>query len=707
MPDSFPRQQARTHRFTLGVPRTFSVSPDGARVLFLRSASGTDPVTSLWMLDVERTDERLLLDPRALDTGGGGLTPEERVQRERRRERAAGVTSYSTDADCRTAVVALDGGLWALDVATGQVSAVPVEGPVFDARIDPAGMKVAWCRGSELWAASLDGSGARRVAGDDDPDVTWGQAEFVAAEEMHRDRGHWWLPGGALLVTRVDVSAVGTWWVADPAHPDRPPVAQRYPAAGTADADVSLWTVGTDGIGTEVLWDRAVHPYVVALAVPATGGPMLAVERRDHHGGQVLSLDPSTGATTVVAERSAPDWLEWVPGLPTRLGDGRAVWSTETDDTSSILVDGTTVTPPGLQVRSAVVAGDTVVFTAWEDPTEVSLWRWTAEGSGGGAPERLAGGGAERLVGGGVVTGAAAGGGTVVVARRVLDLPGVICEVMNADAAVIATVASHADTPLHTATVEFLEIGPDRLRTGVVLPRDHTPGHALPVLMLPYGGPGAQMVLADQHLWLEAQWRADQGFAVVVCDGRGTPGRGPAWARRVHLDLADGVLADQVTALKGAAAAVPDLDLGRVGITGWSFGGFLSALAVLRRPDVFHAAVAGAPVTDWRLYDTYYTEKYLGHPDDDPSVYDRSSLPDDAANLVRPLLLVHGMVDDNVVVAHTLRLSQRLLEEGRSHAVLPLTGTTHMPSQEQVAENLLVLQMGFLADALGVTLPAG
>jgi dipeptidyl-peptidase-4 len=707
MPDSFPRQQARTHRFTLGVPRTFSVSPDGARVLFLRSASGTDPVTSLWMLDVERTDERLLLDPRALDTGGGGLTPEERVQRERRRERAAGVTSYSTDADCRTAVVALDGGLWALDVATGQVSAVPVEGPVFDARIDPAGMKVAWCRGSELWAASLDGSGARRVAGDDDPDVTWGQAEFVAAEEMHRDRGHWWLPGGALLVTRVDVSAVGTWWVADPAHPDRPPVAQRYPAAGTADADVSLWTVGTDGTRTEVLWDRAVHPYVVALAVPATGGPMLAVERRDHHGGQVLSLDPSTGATTVVAERSAPDWLEWVPGLPTRLGDGRAVWSTETDDTSSILVDGTTVTPPGLQVRSAVVAGDTVVFTAWEDPTEVSLWRWTAEGSGGGAPERLAGGGAERLVGGGVVTGAAAGGGTVVVARRVLDLPGVICEVMNADAAVIATVASHADTPLHTATVEFLEIGPDRLRTGVVLPRDHTPGHALPVLMLPYGGPGAQMVLADQHLWLEAQWRADQGFAVVVCDGRGTPGRGPAWARRVHLDLADGVLADQVTALQGAAAAVPDLDLGRVGITGWSFGGFLSALAVLRRPDVFHAAVAGAPVTDWRLYDTYYTEKYLGHPDDDPSVYDRSSLPDDAANLVRPLLLVHGMVDDNVVVAHTLRLSQRLLEEGRSHAVLPLTGTTHMPSQEQVAENLLVLQMGFLADALGVTLPAG
>jgi dipeptidyl-peptidase-4 len=384
-----------------------------------------------------------------------------------------------------------------------------------------------------------------------------------------------------------------------------------------------------------------------------------------------------------------------VPGLPNRLGDGRAVWSTETDDTTSIVVDGTTVTPPGLQVRTAVVAGDTVVFTAWEDPTQVSLWRW----AGGAAPERL--------VGGGVVTGTAAGGGTVVATRRVLDRPGVICEVMSSTAEVTATVTSQADAPLLTATVQFLEIGPERLRTGVVLPRDHRPGHPLPVLMLPYGGPGAQMVLADQHMWLEAQWRADQGFAVVVCDGRGTPGRGPAWARRVHLDLADGVLTDQVTALQGAAAAVPDLDLGRVGITGWSFGGFLSALAVLRRPDVFHAAVAGAPVTDWRLYDTYYTEKYLGHPDDDPSVYDRSSLLADAGKLTRPLLLVHGLVDDNVVVAHTLLLSQRLLEEGRAHAVLPLTGTTHMPSQEHVAENLLVLQMGFLADALGVTRPTG
>jgi dipeptidyl-peptidase-4 len=159
---------------------------------------------------------------------------------------------------------------------------------------------------------------------------------------------------------------------------------------------------------------------------------------------------------------------------------------------------------------------------------------------------------------------------------------------------------------------------------------------------------------------------------------------------------------DQVAALHAAAALHPDLDLGRVGIRGWSFGGYLAALAVLRRPDVFHAAVAGAPVTDWRLYDTFYTERYLGHPDDDPGAYARASLLDDAPALTRPLLIIHGLADDNVVSAHSLLLSQRLTEAGRPHSVLPLTGVTHMTPQESVAENLLRLQVRFLRDALGV-----
>src|SRR5258708_16527469 len=177
-----------------------------------------------------------------------------------------------------------------------------------------------------------------------------------------------------------------------------------------------------------------------------------------------------------------------------------------------------------------------------------------------------------------------------------------------------------------------------------------------------------------------------------------------SWERAVAGDLAGPVLADQVDALREAAARFPDLDTGRVGIRGWSCGGSLAGLAVLRRPDVFGAAIAGAPVTDWRLYDTHYTERYLGDPVQDPGPYDRCSLINSAerAGEPRPLMLIHGLADDNVVVAHTLRLSSALLAAGYPHRVLPLSGITHMASQEAVAENLLLLQLDFLRGALGL-----
>jgi len=235
----------------------------------------------------------------------------------------------------------------------------------------------------------------------------------------------------------------------------------------------------------------------------------------------------------------------------------------------------------------------------------------------------------------------------------------------------------------------------------VLLPSGHEPGSAaLPVLVDPYGGPGAQRVLAAQRIFQTPQWFAEQGFAVVVADGRGTPGRGPEWDRSIAADWASIVLEDQVTALHAAAERCADLDMSRVAIRGWSFGGYLAALAVLRRPDTFHAAIAGAPVTEWRLYDTHYTERYLGDPAKNAAAYGRASLLDDAPALSRPLLLIHGLADDNVVAAHTLRLSSALLAAGRQHSVLPLSGVTHMTPQEEVAENLLLLQVDFLRRAL-------
>jgi dipeptidyl-peptidase 4 len=267
-----------------------------------------------------------------------------------------------------------------------------------------------------------------------------------------------------------------------------------------------------------------------------------------------------------------------------------------------------------------------------------------------------------------------------------------------------------AEAPVLTARPRLLTLGDRHLRAALFLPTRWVPDGPLPVLLDPYGGPHAQRVVAAQAAHLTSQWFADQGYAVLVVDGRGTPGRGPAWERAVHRDLATAVLADQIDALRAVASQEPRLDLRRVAIRGWSFGGYLAAMAVLRRPDVFHAAIAGAPVTDWRLYDTHYTERYLGHPADDPGPYEVSSLvaPDGRLLHAAPwppdappaLLLIHGLADDNVVAAHALRLSSALLADGRPHRFLPLSGVTHMTPQEVVAEHLLTHQVTFLREAL-------
>jgi len=699
--DTFPRQQARTRRYTLGAPRTFVVAGDGSRVLFLRSGGGEDPLTALWAHDVASGDERCAADPRELE-GGGSFTDapaEERARRERSREQADGIVAYAADRDARRAAFALSGRLWLVDLDGAPARVLPARSPVFDPRLDPTGAAVAYCSGATLRVVDADGGNDRLLAGEDDPDVVWGQAEFVAAEEMGRQRGHWWAPDGtSLLVARVDVAPVETWWIADPAHPDRPPVAHRYPAAGTADADVRLFHVRLDGSRRQIRWGGERYPYLVSVTWRATGPPLLVVEARDHRSTQVLSVDPPAGTTAVLAEDHDPAWVDHPDGVPAWLGDGRLVWSAVAGDTYRLTVAGDAVTPPGMQVRQVIGVDDgVVVFAASSEPTETELWRW-ADGAG-----------LERLTAGGVASGAA-GGSTVVVAAQRIDATtrwsvrgagGHRREVEAGAAGGDREIVSYATTPLVTPAVRMLEVGPRKLRVGVVLPTGHRAGEALPVVMSPYGGPGLARVASARALWLESQWLADRGFAVVVADGRGTPGRGPAWERAIHGDLASAVLDDQVTALEGAAEAIADLDVDRVGIRGWSFGGYLSALAVLRRPDVFSVAVAGAPVTDWRLYDTFYTERYLGHPGIDPAAYERSSLLGSADGLDRPLLIIHGLVDDNVVVAHTLRLSQRLLEAGRPHSVLPLSGITHMASRPEVAEHLLELQVEFLARHLG------
>ena len=361
------------------------------------------------------------------------------------------------------------------------------------------------------------------------------------------------------------------------------------------------------------------------------------------------------------------------------------------DDRYALCLDGEPLPAPGLQVRRVQVDGDRVVAHTSGGLAEDRVHAWSATG-----------GWVEVSSGPGVHAAVADGGTTLLVTSRA-DVPLTTYTVVRADGPTVE-IASHAEDPGLRPAPAFSTSGPHRLPTALLLPTGWTPDDGpLPVLMDPYGGPHHGLVHTAARGYLESQWWADQGFAVVVADGRGTPGS-PSFERAVRFDLATAPVEDQVAALQAVAADHPGvLDLERVAIRGWSFGGYLAALCVLEQPSIFRAAIAGAPVTQWRLYDTAYTERYLGLPEEHPEAYDRGDLVALAPALTRPLLVIHGLADDNVTAANSLRLSSALLAAGRPHTFLPLSGVTHMTPQEVVAENLLLLQLDFLRQALDLS----
>ncbi len=696
--DTLPRQLARTRRFSLGHPAGVTVSPDGGTVFFLRSRAGDDPVSCLWAMDCATGSERLLADPAALLAGTAEqLSAEELTRRERTREMSAGIVGYAADEACGLLAFALSGQLWAARPADGSVRRLPAHGPVTDPRPDPAGRSIGYLSGGALRMIGADGEADRVIAAPEGPAVSYGRAEHVAAESMGRYRGYWWAPDSErMLVARVDEAQVQRWYRADPAEPGQPPAVFRYPPAGSANATVSLWIADVTGDLaplTAVDIDSAAFEYLTAAGWDGSG-PFAAVQSRDQREVRVLGINAGSGATRVLAVQHADTWVQLVAGLPARTSSGILLTSADTRDTRRLVAGGQPVTPPGLQLDEVLaVDGETVLFTASDEPTQTHVWAYDpAGGLRRLSPEPGVHHGTRRA-------------GTVVLVSSTPGQPGPRTTVRPRGATrEEMLITSVAESPGLEPRMDLLTLGPRALRAALFLPSWHQPGDPpLPVLMDPYGGPALRKVTAAQAWWTYvSQWFAEQGFAVLAVDGRGTPGRGPDWEREIYLDIAGPVLADQVAGLEQAARQSAALDLGRVGIRGWSFGGFLAVLAVLRRPDVFHAAVAGAPVTDQRLYDTHWRERHLGHPAEHPEAYDRCSPVLEAASLRRPLLLVHGLADDNVVPAHTLRLSTALLAAGRPHEVLPLPRATHLPADQDVASNLLLHELDFLRRALGL-----
>ena len=681
--------------FSLGAPTTWTISQDGTRALFLRSRSGTERTGLLWRLDVETGVETLLADPAdILGSHDEDLPPAERARRERMRQGGAGITAYSTDEALERVVVTLSGRVFVLDAATGEVMEVPVTGAAIDPRLSPDGRWVAYHGDGGLHVAPADGSQTGHALAGPEPEadaVDWGLSDFVHAEELQRLRSFWWAPDSAsLLVARVDSSALPVTYIADPANPATEPTAVRYPFAGAANPSTTLWHVDLDGARDEIQWDQGRFEYLADVRWTRDHPALVTVLDRVQHAMQVLVWSPGEKAAPqhLVSDEA---WVDVVPGVPAWWGE--RLLTVERDaqtDTARLLADGDALTPAGVQVSAVLdVSPEAVLLSVWEDECESRVARVAADGAW------------EFLSPSGDVAAARAAGGTLV--TRVDTLDSVVPAVTVSGTGGRHEVATHVvQAPMRPSPRRLRRAQGDDPRAVVLLPRhgEQDDASPLPVLLNPYGGPHGQRVVNAARAYLASQWWADQGYVVVVAEGPGTPGT-PSWQRGMDGDFAAPALAAQVRALEMVADQVGSVaDLGRVAIRGWSFGGYLAALAVLDRPDLFHAAIAGAPVTDFALYDTAYTERYLHRPQDTPGRYEAQSLLPRAERLERPLLLIHGLADDNVLVANSLRLSSALLAAGRQHQVLPLSGVTHMTPQEVVAENLLLAQRDFLAQAL-------
>ncbi|MER5758408.1 prolyl oligopeptidase family serine peptidase [Streptomyces sp. NPDC002082] len=694
--DDFLRLSASTARFTYGAPRAFSFGDEGRLLWFLRSTGPTDPFDGLWVLDTATGAETRLADPRELSPEPAPLPVAERRLRERSRLVAAGIGSYALSADGLTAVFALYGRLYcaayegarAADAgAPAQPKELPIAGPVFDPRPSPDGSRIAYVTGDALHTVP-----GGRVSPDDG--ARWGVAEFAAAEELDRHRGHWWSPDGErLLAARVDESALQRRWFADPAHPELPAEDFAYPEAGGPNADVRLWVLGPGpDAAVRLDWDTETYPYVSDADWDSPTEILLTVHDRLQRNVLLLSADPDTGRTRELSRTTHPQWVDpMLPGTPARLADGRMLTSADTPGGAAraLALDGALLTGDGLQVRKVAGAhGNRLLIEAGQrDPSEQQVLLLDPD-TGDLTP----------LADGPGVHSVQAAAGTLLLTSA--DADGIRRVLRSPDGREF--VPCDLSQPLPYRVVPVLErVTEHAVPTALVLPRGHVPGTRLPVLMDSYGGPGMQDVSAEPRRWQHRQWWADQGFAVVTVDNRGTAYVSPRHTHAMYRGFSEVTLEDQVAALQALGARHGDLDLTRVGVRGWSYGGYLSALAVLRRPDVFHAAAAGAAPTDFRQYDTAYTERYLGLPQEHPEVYERDSLLADAAGLRRPLLLVTGLADDNVHPSHTLRLSQALTDAGRPHQLLALPGVTHM-TPGGVREKVMALELEFFRKELGL-----
>jgi len=695
---------ARYPRPGMTVPRHVEFTPDGRAVAYLMGAEGL-LAQGLWTYGIATGERRQVAgEPAGAAASEEARSLDEQLRRERTRVREVGVTDYqyaSEGEDGPLVLLApLDG--W-LHIARGDGPLARLDGSAgaLDARLSPDGSLVAFVRDDELWVAPTGGGAPpRQLTTGAGGGVTNGLAEYIAQEEIGRREGYWWSPDGARLAyARADSSHIPLYPIAHQGTEALTVEEHRYPFAGARNATVRLGVVAVAADEQDVTWmDLGPEDdiYLARAAWRPDGVLTAQIESRDQQRLRLVAFDGQTGhARTLIEERGEP-WLNL--GDEARfLTSGEIIWPSERSGFRHLyLYDGEGRAPRALTEGAWMLTG----VAAVDEARRVAYVQGTRDGVlerhlyavplDGGAIRRVTEGAGwhEATVspdaGYYVDTWSSVDSAPVVTLRQLENgvEEAVLFANERATAAALALPAPELTRFRNRAGVELY---------AAVYASDETraSGRRAPLIVSIYGGPHAQAVTNrwDLTVDLRAQYLAQQGFVVLKVDNRGSANRGLAFEAALARDLGHVEVEDQVDGVRFLSAR-PYVAADRAGIYGWSYGGYMTCMALLRAPDIFKVGVAGAPVTDWEGYDTHYTERYMGLPTANRAGYGTSAALAHVAALRGKLLLIHGMVDENVHFRHTARLIAALTAAGKPYDLAVFPEERHMPRDAKGLEYL-------------------
>ena len=696
-------------------PRGVKLSPDGRYLTLLRNREDDKDRYDLWGYDRESGEWRMLVDSEALGSGRE-LSEAEKMQRERLRVGSLkGIITYDWSADGQSLLVPLDGDLYLarLDGTTQRLT--DTEASELNPALSETGAYVSFVRDRRLWVGRLGAEPAPVTPQEASELVTWGEAEFVAQEEIDRHTGYWWSPGDRrIAVARVDEAPVGVVTRAAIGATGTRTYEQRYPAAGTPNADVRLFVIDPDG-GKQVEVDLGPERDIYVARVDwAPDGSALYVQRQDRLQTRLdmLEVDPATGKSSVLFTEKAAEghWINLTNNYRF-LRDGSLIWWSERDGFGHLyrFANGEwTQLTSGEWVVTGLVGVDQdagrVYFTGTKDDV-LAKQIYALNLANPSQVERLTD---PAFTNGGSMDKA---GKTLVVSRSSDRQPAqsyladgqgqrlawIEENPLDADHPYTPYLASHRNAQYGTIPAE----DGTPLHWMMITP-ELEPGKRYPVFFEHYGGPHSQNVGKGWHGAL-AQAIVDRGYVFFQIDNRGSANRGVEFEKAIYRAMGSVEVADQ----KAGAEYLKTLDFvdpDKIAIYGWSYGGYMTLKQLEADPGLYAAGISGAPVTKWELYDTHYTERYMGTPQADAEAYAKSAVIEDSVKIEDPLLLVHGMADDNVVFENSSELIAKMQGEAVPFEMMLYPGYTHRVGGPKISVHLWDTIFGFL-DRHGVTPP--